>query len=519
MPDPYAIYHLTASLLTPLHIGNGNTLLHEYDYAVYGRKTWRINDSAFLEAQNVDDPAYVEMLALTPPGQLLRDADFQPDSPFIRYVIQGHPRSQKEGAQLQEQLKDVFDRPYLPGSSVKGALRTALAWQVWHELRLRPSASELTNSPRFAAQNYERRLFVQADARRGREPNYDLLRALQVSDSQPVSTEQLMLINVSVLNQSGTPGAPIEMEAVRPDTSFELTVKLDLALFSNWARKRGLKMPFEQGLRDLPEIINQRTRERIQEEANWYKGVPGADRLLGFYQQLLRVSPGANQFLLQLGWGAGWDDKTLGSRLKESSNFMEYIIDRYNLARGKHRVGKPFPASRRVIVGQGNEPVLPLGWVLMTFEPQSAVSRGWGSAKAPARTAERAPLPAHETPAPGQTQRQSSSQPPAAAPAASPAVKPAPAAPQPAPILIDTFTSPPTPGQRFRSVAYSVDGDQVLFELPGLSGDEWMGVAPAAGRRWREKDRLICEVVAVRPDPDSPGCWLVDCKIQPDRRS
>ena len=135
MPD-YALYHLTVTTLTPLHIGSGVTLLNEYDYAIHRGRTWRINDAGFLDAQQTDDPAFIEKLSVTPPAQLIGEADFVPDSPYFRYVIRGTPRSNAEGAQLQEQIKDAHDRLYLPGSSLKGALRTALGWQMWKDLGL-----------------------------------------------------------------------------------------------------------------------------------------------------------------------------------------------------------------------------------------------------------------------------------------------------------------------------------------------------------------------------------------------
>src|SRR5690606_40558751 len=36
--------------------------------------------------------------------------------------------SDLRGAEIQEQIKDPWDRPYIPGSSLKGALRTAIAF-------------------------------------------------------------------------------------------------------------------------------------------------------------------------------------------------------------------------------------------------------------------------------------------------------------------------------------------------------------------------------------------------------
>lgn len=367
----YALYRLKISLLTPLHIGNGRELMHEYDYALHKNATWRLNEAAVLEAQNVEDPRIASQLAQTPPAHLLKETDFVPQSPYFRYVIRGLPRSRAEGAVVREHLKDAFDRLYLPGTSLKGALRTALAWYAWGERQLRLDIGRLGRDRRFAAQNYERDLF-------GPDPNHDLLRALIISDSQPLPVnDRLILANVRVLNRGGSLGSPIEVEAVRADTTFEATLKLDLALFSDWARRHKLTLNGEQWLRNLAQVVQAHSLERIQREKDWFAKIPNGTRLHQFYAQLEKSQVPADAFLLQLGWGTGWEDKTFGTRLSRDGQFMERLIRQYSLARGKRQPGNPFPKSRRVIMAYqrdpsgkviGEQPALPLGWLLVEME-------------------------------------------------------------------------------------------------------------------------------------------------------
>ena len=371
MPD-YIIYDVTVSLLTPMHIGTGRELLHEYDYAIHGGKTWRINEDALLDAQDVDDPRMAAQLARTPPAQLLKAEDFQEGSKLFRYVMQGTPRSRAEGAQLKEQIKDPYDRPYLPGSSLKGALRTAIAWYAWGAANMRPEAHRLGRSRKWAAQEYERILL-------GKDPNHDLLRALQVSDSAPQDTSALMVLNARVLNRGGKmEGAPIEMEAIRPDASFELTMKLDRVLFSEWAQKGGLKLRGQEWLLHLGDVVQAHSNDRIQRELAWFKSMKGMDRITSFYQRLdnVRDKLGGKMFFVELGWGTGWESKTFGSRLEEDERFMERIIRDYRLARGHRKPGDPFPKSRRAAVvfrrtpnGSTIEtPATPLGWALVEMK-------------------------------------------------------------------------------------------------------------------------------------------------------
>ncbi len=366
MTFDYTIFEATVTPLTPLHIGSGARLLKDYDYAVNKNRTWRIDEDALLEAQDVDDPAIAATLARTPPAQLLQAADFKPGSDFFRYSLAGKPRSTEAGAQLLEQLKTVNDEVYLPGSSLKGAIRTALAWYGWQEQGIKPNKAELERNRKFAGRRLEKRIM-------GPDPNHDLLRALHIADSDPAGKDRLILLNVQVLTGGGL-GSPIELEAIQPDTPFQLTFKLDRALFNPWAKRHGLHLGGNPAwLSRLAELIQAHTAQRLKDELAWYEERPGVEQTAGFYRQLARAGLPSNSCLLQVGWGAGWGDKTYGSHLQANQPFMEYLISEYGLARGKRRPGDSFPKSRRSVVrvvkgksGQlRQQPGVPLGWVLL----------------------------------------------------------------------------------------------------------------------------------------------------------
>ncbi|MBE7557387.1 MAG: type III-A CRISPR-associated RAMP protein Csm5 [Anaerolineales bacterium] len=372
MKADYTLFEVTVTPLTPLHVGSGTLLLKDYDFAVQGNATWRINEDALLEAQNVDDTRLAETLARTPPAQLLKPADFRLDSPYFRYRLVGKPRAMDAGAQLQEQLKTARDEVFLPGSSLKGAIRTALAWHGWTEKGLKPDVRDLERNRKFAGQRLEREIF-------GADPNHDLLRALQVSDSAPAGKDRLLVLNAQVVTR-GSLGSPIELEAVQPDTPFHLTFKVDRALFNQWARTNGFRLGGNPGwLVQLPEFIQRHTNQRLKAEAAWFKERAGAEQTANFYQQLLQAQLPAQSCLLQLGWGTGWSDKTYGSHLQQDQGFMEQIIADYRLAMGQRRKGDPFPKSRRVTArvvkdqaGKTQQrPGLPLGWVLMELKERS----------------------------------------------------------------------------------------------------------------------------------------------------
>ena len=157
MPEISQHYTVHLMTLSPLHVGTGRELLRDYDYAVHQGRSWRIDEDALLEAA-LDPGAerWDDSLLRRPAAELLRPEDYRPDAPLFRYVAQGMPRSGQKGAQLREQIKDAWDRPYLPGASLKGALRTAL---FDHALAQNPGAlnlGRLNNNRKWAAQPIER---------------------------------------------------------------------------------------------------------------------------------------------------------------------------------------------------------------------------------------------------------------------------------------------------------------------------------------------------------------------------
>ncbi|MEW5958019.1 MAG: type III-A CRISPR-associated RAMP protein Csm5 [Chloroflexota bacterium] len=370
MSFDYTVFDVTVTPLTPLHIGSGETLLQEYDFHVMGNITYRLNQDAILTEQEVADPQQAELLARTPPAQLLDDKrDYHAGSRFIRYRLAGRPRSKREGAELREQIKTVRNEAYLPGSSLKGAIRTALTWHGWAEQRLSPQKTDLEGNPKYAGRRLEQQLM-------GRDPNHDLLRALQVSDSAPTDADCFMVLNAQVMMARGL-GSPIEVEAIRPDTPFHLTMKIDTRLLGDWAGQNQLRLGGNPTwLTALPQYIQAHTRQRLESGWEWFKKKPDAKQAAGLYRQLLGVKLPENSCLLQIGWGTGWGGKTYGSRLQANGPLMEFIISKYRLARGRRNPGDAFPKSRRVAVSVAKDPAgkfkpvpgLPLGWVLMELK-------------------------------------------------------------------------------------------------------------------------------------------------------
>ena len=365
----YQGFAMQIMTLSPVHIGTGATLMQDYDYVVHERRTYRLDPDAVGEAFLIDEAGQLKQKqAETPPGQLLQKADFA-RADLFRYVIAGAPRSQGEGAQVRECIKTPDDRPYLPGSSLKGALRTALGWVGWDEVRPRLDKSVLGRNRSWAGQQVERAIF-------GPHPNHDLLRALHVGDATgPGPGEALMLANAQVVTKRNL-GSPIEVEAIGPEARFAGRLNIDESLFTPEAERELHLGGRRRWLDELPQRANQHAQARIGEMSRWFAESELGRRTAGFYRQLgdIAASLPANQFLLQLGWGSGWDGKTFWTHLQADGQLFEWIVSNYRMTvRGAaaRKPGDPFPRSRRALIRRGQADA-PFGWVLVELQPHRA---------------------------------------------------------------------------------------------------------------------------------------------------
>ncbi len=372
MAKLHSNFRLTVTTLTPLHIGTGNTLLRDFDFVTHDGKTWVISDDALADLLVDYEDDLAKMAAGRPASELLRPEDFHADSPLFRYVLPGEPRSQNPGSVLQEQIKDPWDRPYIPGSSLKGALRTALFYAGYGQRNLQFRVSDLGNNAKFAAAPLERRVFVKNLERREEPSNFDLLRVLQISDSVPDEQKRLQIVNVTVSKNGQPSGSPIELEAIPSDVSFEMSLALDGYLLSNQIRREVGYVDDQIGwVQGLPQIVNSWTQDRLNIESqtnrssNWTNAFeqikPIVDRFV--------ADQTSSEFVVQLGWGGGWDSKTLGKHLTDNKAEFADLVNRYRMIRqGKFKVGDMYPKTRRAIVTRKMRPISLLGWVWVRME-------------------------------------------------------------------------------------------------------------------------------------------------------
>jgi hypothetical protein len=207
------------------------------------------------------------------------------------------------------------------------------------------------------------------------------LRALQVSDSGPVSPDQLSLERVNIYPTAGQRtqygrqrGLDLDVEALRQGTTFQVLMKIEGYLFGDQAERELRFGKRKNWLLNLPRWGRTVAGQRIAAEIEFFQQRADGRVVVGFYSRLVQTWEGLeeNEFLLQVGWGTGWLSKTFGKLLQEDARAFERLVKDYRLTMERGRqVGDPFPRSRH-LVRVGEHPAVPLGWMKVHLEGTEA---------------------------------------------------------------------------------------------------------------------------------------------------
>jgi len=364
------------SVLSPLHIGTGARLQRDFDWTERNGRIFVFNHDVLFETvlSRAEAEYGTEVAALTTTlmemtisdlekAGWLERKDFRDEgSPLFRYVLRGQPHLNE----IAEQIKDVYGHPYLPGSSLKGALRTVLAWGIYTKTKRQPDLRRLRRSRSWAAQPLEQAIF-------GPDPNRDWLRALQVADSPPLELSCLQLEGVHVYHtaRQGRPGLDLDVETIKEGTTFTMALTVDEYGFQEEVAPKLRWQGQRRWLDQLATLGREHARQRLLSEADYLNSKGGPIGVKRFYDSLIHTwsTLAENEFIVQLGWGGGWESKTLGNLLKQDERTFEKLLADYRMVRQgtRRRAGDPFPASRRLALRSG-KPALPMGWVKVKLE-------------------------------------------------------------------------------------------------------------------------------------------------------
>ncbi|HXG67495.1 MAG TPA: type III-A CRISPR-associated RAMP protein Csm5 [Blastocatellia bacterium] len=404
-------YRYTIETLAPVHIGTGEVLSpleyypgEEFIVPDLDRLFAAYPDAATAFSRQLAARSAAE-LARTGLGELLA-ADLLGDRRVWRYAAPAFYneelnfdalkklREQAGQGQAEVRLatKTPDSRPYLPGSSIKGALKTAWAYE---QCRRSPGAFEVIVKlleDRDRAPQAEAALKSQVfQAPEQRDVAYDVFRVVSIGDSAPLSPDALILVAERVLSAAVRPGVSqadaafknywVFCEAIDEKNTMSGEVRFDDRLLNDPNARRVMRWSEAQRgltMESLRAAVNGFAADLCAWERRYFEsirtGLPNCDveGALAFYEDLQKevgAAP-ADTMYFSLGHGSGWHKLTIGLLLEKQTSREQFAQFRRNVRLADRHADFEYPKSRKLIMNGETSAYGPFGWVKMAISPQ-----------------------------------------------------------------------------------------------------------------------------------------------------
>ena len=292
--------------LSQVHIGNGVFLQQGNDFLVKDVK----NDS-FVYVLNVDKLAEIVGTDSSSIRQWTDVIQTGNVAAFIRERLKETPFKDVAKRRitsfvgrwtptdtLKEFIHDGMGRPYLPGSSIKGAIRTAvLATLARNQVLKNYSSAHGDKEQRKCLSNMEKQIL-------GNKPETDVFRHLATGDAffRKGSEIAVRQINLNITQKDNLKDFSKQqvVEAIGTDetASFRLTANHE---FFN---RIGLS-----DVNDLFRLINEHTRKLVEEEIDYWDGYKddSGDYVANMNEILLAINDcSSGECVLRIGQASGW---------------------------------------------------------------------------------------------------------------------------------------------------------------------------------------------------------------------
>jgi len=290
------------------------TPLEAYEYTVVKERFYRVSLDRLLarlappEREQLNRYIERDLVGLR---RFVRE-HFSPD--IAEYHAAASPRFQRvyeeKLSQSQNQLivfpfLRTMGRPLIPGSSLKGALRTAILDRL--------ISAPIPNNE--SADTLEAWTLGYMGDRRPNIPD-DPLKGLRIADVS-LSAEHIVAEQVETKKKEAGRLEDLSMQILQEVTVSSLTgqeasFRGEIRIYEDFLNPQ--TSPLKQGVRWLAEACNAFYRDRVlAAEERYFRGLKSVE----VAYQRIRAAIGQESFLVRLGWGSGLDSVSLNLRKQQ----------------------------------------------------------------------------------------------------------------------------------------------------------------------------------------------------------
>lgn len=410
-PDLYETRKI--QLTSPiLHIGSSVSRLNPFEYVQTAKKVYLPNQEALAKGllkkggrflndyiQAIENNENITKLLEQAFGNKWWTATDSNENPIFPENAISHKLAERV-TDLRPMIRNGMGYLFIPGSSIKGAMKTAILYHLLKhpdkykipqtsrvseiEKQLKARLGELNNkrTQTFADDKIMDSLFsdfsliYQGKAFSGSSQNTDILRCLKISDSEsliktevPGKTGKPIPINLPVVvevivssrfdDYRAKYKASLYVEMVR-NVKTEFTITLDQQMLTWFKHKQGMKLPFNN-IDELLQICQEFAQEQWDYEHDYWNTIENNPQASGKNLDFSNIGdfyePEKCPYSMRLGWGSGMTGTTVG--LCFDDDLRAELRD----ICGLKAPGFEAPKSRRTIISSDGEIKFVPGWV------------------------------------------------------------------------------------------------------------------------------------------------------------
>ncbi|MFH1761479.1 MAG: type III-A CRISPR-associated RAMP protein Csm5 [bacterium] len=350
-------FSLKLTVLSPVHIGTGEELT-PFEYIIREKTLYRINLTALIGS--LEEGARDELIGLVDRDSLAGVRKFIIENTDVgKHALYSAGVSDKCAAQYESKLGDTghqliinpFIRnggtynAFLPGSSLKGAIRTG----VLNHMANSPGCRAHMRDPRDPRQ-------IEQDIMDYKDGKEDPFRALRISDAvsaEPAATGVMELLNVKVdrLGNFTENLAVMMNEFLLPGLELECSLNIDTDLQNK--STHGAGVAYNIHINEIAEgCHNFYINNLEQEHGDFYE--KEEEDICDFSNKIMEVSNemGDNDFLIRVG---------------RYSHFENVTIEKYR-PKQKDRLAPRKGYGKTRFTARGFGITAPAGWVKCTLK-------------------------------------------------------------------------------------------------------------------------------------------------------
>lgn len=351
--------------LTAVHIGSGETLQYGTDF-VPG-KTEDGDVLSIIEPRKVLDLIGVDNVQQwvkaierkEPTSQVVKR--YVPNAKLEDYSnrIILEWSDVRDTDTLKEQIHNGQGRPYIPGSSIKGAIRTSIL------ASLADTIQSKENKIDKSGKDFKGFFKQKADAKRieselfGATPNNDIFRFLQVGDAYfgELREVAIRMVNINERERHSfwDTSKPQLIEAISPEDDSEFQLKLNISEY-NFSRGKVNQLPSCMSSEaELFRTINTHTQKLLCEELEYWEereDKDESDKVTIYLEKvndilsIAKACKDGKECILRIGHGSGWCFIT-GAWAKSLKNFDSLVVP-VSRPKNSNYEQYDFPKTRRV---------------------------------------------------------------------------------------------------------------------------------------------------------------------------